>query len=310
MKIRFKQGLVSLICFGFGMCLTSASFAATSGSHYPFGSEGVLAGSAPPPGFYYRAYNVWYNPTKLMDDNGDELNVDFDLDIFSSVQRFVHVTNIKILGADLLYNVIVPLVSKDISIGAFGVSDSKSLSFGDISIEPFALAWHEPRWDAALGFAAIVPSGEYDMNNPASPGLGYWSGMMTAGGTFFMDEQRSWSLSALTRTLIHSEQDDTGVTPGSEFVVEYGIGKEFNIGKGLLVRPGLSGSAYWQLEDDSNDGPTTLATERKECYSAGAEINFFYLPKLVQLNLRVVKEYGAVNTSEGSQVILTFTKGW
>lgn len=94
------------------------------GSHYPFGGEGVLAGTAPPPGFHYRMYNTWYNPSTLKDNNGDSLNVGFEVDLFANVHRFIHVTKVKILGADFLYDVIVPLTDKDLTIQALGVSDS------------------------------------------------------------------------------------------------------------------------------------------------------------------------------------------
>ena len=108
---------------------------------------------------------------------------------------------------------------------------------------------------AVLGLAVIAPTGSYDSGEPASAGLGYWSGMLTLGATYYLDSQRTWSISALTRTLVHTEQDETDVTPGSELVVEYGIGKEFRVGDRLMLRPGLAGSAYWQLEDDSDNGP-------------------------------------------------------
>lgn len=285
--------------------------AATSGSHYPFGGEGVLAASVPPPGFHYRVYNTWTNPTTLKDDNGDDLDVGFNADVFAMVHRFVHVTNKKILGADYLYNVIVPLLDKDISVEAAGMSDSKSLSLGDVVFEPIALAWHKPRWDAVAALAVIAPTGEYDMNKPASPGLGYWSGMLTLGATYFFDQEKSWSISALTRTLAHTEQVDTKVTPGSEFVVEYGLGKQFKVSDKLLVRPGIAGCGYWQISDDSDDGPGTVKDQRKESLALGGEINFFWLPPtLFQFNIRALREFGAKNTSQGSQVVLTITKSW
>jgi hypothetical protein len=135
--------------------------------------------------------------------------------------------------------------------------------------------------------------------------------MLTLGGTVFLDAQRSWSISALTRTLINSEQDDTDVTPGSEFVVEYGLGKEIPINDKFSIRPGLAGCAYWQLEDDSDDGPGTLADERKTSFALGAEMNLFWLPPtLFQMNLRVLREFGARNTVQGSQFVLTLTKSW
>lgn len=305
---RAIQTILLIIGVLFATTLTAS--AATSGSHYPFGGEGVMAASAPPPGFHYRIYNTWYNPTILKSDDGEELDVGFNLDIFSSVHRFVRVTKKKILGADYIFSVIVPLVDKSMDITAAGVSDSKSLSVGDIVIEPIALAWHKPRWDAVAALEIIPPTGEYNADKPASPGLGYWSGMLTLGGTYFLDQDRSWSISALTRTLVNTEQPDTDVTPGSEFVVEYGIGKQIALNDKLLIRPGISGCGYWQFSDDSEDGPGTVADERKQANALGAEINFFWLPKLMQLNLRVLREFEAKNTAEGSQFVLTFTKSW
>ena len=301
----------TLIGFAAGFLTMGSAFGATTGSHYPFGGEGVLAASVPPPGFHYRLYNTLYNPDTLMDDNGDELNVGFDLDLFAQVHRFIHVTKTKIFGADYLWDVIVPVIDKDIQIAAAGLDDSKTFSMGDIIIEPIALAWHKPRFDAVAALALIAPTGEFEGTKPASPGLGYWSGMLTLGGTFFFDAKRTFSFSALTRTLVHTEQEDIKVTPGSEFVVEYGLGKSFILNDTLEVRPGISGSAYWQISDDSDDFGPIVADQRKEAYAVGPEINFFWFPpRLLQVNLRVLREFNAKNTAEGSQFVLTLTQSW
>jgi hypothetical protein len=305
-----KQIRAGVSCLALLLGCVCNGEAATLGSHYPFGAEGVLAATAPPPGFHYRMYNTWYSPTTLKDNSGNDLPVGLDLNVFASVHRFIHVTDVKILGADFLYDALVPLVDKDVTISASNYSDSHSLAVGDIVLEPFVLSWHKPRWDATAGLAVIVPSGEYNAGELASPGLGYWSGMLTLGATFYLDEKKTWSLSALTRTLVNGEQEDTNVTPGSELVVEYGLGKEIAINNNFLMRPGIAGCAYWQLEDDSDNGPGTLADERKRAYAIGGEINFFYIPMLLQLNLRALHEYGAENTTEGAQFVATLTKSW
>ncbi|GAB6908278.1 hypothetical protein JCM12296A_41170 [Desulfosarcina cetonica] len=62
------------------------------------------------------------------------------------------------------------------------------------------------------------------------------------------------------------------------------------------IRPGIAGCAYWQIEDDSDDGPGTLADERKRAYALGAEINFWRPPSLFQVNLRALREFRAKNT--------------
>ena len=303
--VRSRRVALALVTLAIALLGSSLSMGATSGSHYPFGGEGVLVASPPPPGVYFRMYNTWTNPVNVMDDNGDAIDNDFNLKIFSSAQRFIYVTNKKILGADYLVNMIIPIVSKDLSIGAAELSASQR-GLGDMVFEPFALHWGGPRYDAVFAVAAILPTGKFEVNKPASPGLGYTSGMLTVGGTYFMDAQRKWSVSALTRTLVNSEQKDTEITPGMEFVVEGGIGYETMRAGKFLFRPGLAYSAYKQIGEDDGAMADDL---KKEAYAAGPEFNMFWLEKGLQINLRYLEEFGAKNTAEGSQFVLTFTKG-
>ncbi|SDK42679.1 Uncharacterized conserved protein [Ferrimonas sediminum] len=293
-----------------GLICASSALAATSGSHYPLGAEGVKAASAPPPGLHYRLYNTWYQASTMTNDSGRDSGLDFDLDLFAQVHRFVHVTEKKILGANWGYNVLIPLVDKDLSIEPLGVKGSHSLSLSDVIIEPLSLFWFRERFDAAFALAIIAPTGDYDANKAASPGFGYWSGMMSAGATYYLDEDKSWSISALTRTLVHGKQDDTDIRPGAEFVVEGGIGKQFHLNHTWLMEPGFTYCATWQISDDSKNGHGVIADDRKRNFGIGAEMNLFYLPWLVQGNLRYVHEFESKNTTEGSSVVLTLTKSF
>jgi hypothetical protein len=284
--------------------------AATPGSHYTYGVEGVMGATVPPPGWHYRMYNFWYSPNEFKDNSGNTVPANFDLDVFASVQRIIHVTTIKILGADYFYDFVVPLVDTEFTLGPF--SDSHSFTVGDIEIEPFGLVWRQPRWDASFALAVIIPTGHFEGNEPASPGLGYWSGRLTLGGTYYFDDKKTWSASVLTRTLINGEQEDTNITPGSEFVAEYGIGKEFMVNNTWMIRPGITGASYWQIEDDSDDNLAygIVADQHKQAHAIGAEINLFYLPLLFQVNLRYLQEYGVENGPEESRFIATLTKSW
>lgn len=307
---KASKCLSALALCGSCWLLSSAAQAATSGTHYGFGGEGVMAGTTPPPGFTYRMYNTWYNPTAMKNNRGHKIDNGFNLDVFASAQRFVYVTDTKLAGADYFYDVVMPLVSKDLHIAAADFSESKSLSVGDMVIEPLALGWHKPRWDGAFGLAVIAPTGEYDADIPTSPGLGYWSGMLTIGGTYYFDAARSWTISALTRTVFNSRQRSTHVRPGNEFVMEYGLGKEVQLRDDLLVRVGLAGAIYRQFSDDSRDGVDTIAAEHKQSNALGVELNLFYLPAKLQANIRVLREFEAKNTSQGSQAVLTITKSF
>jgi len=278
---------------------------ATPGSHYPIGGEGVMAAAPPPPGVYVRTFNTWTNPAQEMDDNGDPIDNDFNLSIFSSAQRFIYVTNYKILGADYIMSMVVPMVDKDLSIGAAGLNASQR-GLGDMVFEPLALHWGSPRYDVIVAAAAILPTGKFEVNKPASLGLGYSSAMITIGGTAYLDQGRKWSVSALTRNLINGEQKDSEITPGSEFMIEGGIGYETMRPGNFLIRPGIAFCAYVQTGEDDGDLANDL---KKESYAAGPEFNMFWLDKGFQINVRYLEEFGAKNTAEGSQFVLTLTKG-
>jgi hypothetical protein len=305
-----RRLLIVVLSLSFVICSTFTALAATSGTHYPFGIHGVIAATAGPPGFHYLMYNTFYSSDTLKDDNGDKLNVGFEIDVFANVHRFIYTFDKKILGADPISNVIIPVISTDLEIGAFGADDSKTLAVGDIFLEPLALAWHGPRYDAVVALAAIAPTGEFDINEPASAGLGYWSAMLTLGGTVYFDDEKTWSFSALTRTLFNGKQEDTNVRPGTEFVVEWGLGKQFPLSKNVLGRPGIAGCNYWQVSDDSDNFGVINKEEHKENHALGGEMSFFWLPPLFQVNLRYLWEFGAKNTAEGTRFVITLTKSW
>lgn len=273
---------------------------AGSENEYPNGIEGIKAGSLPPPGFYYKMYNVLYSADTLTDKDGDEVNADFDLSLFVNAHRFIWVSDMKILGGNYAADVIIPLMNVDLKIGAFGIDDSQ-FGLGDIAIEPFILAWHGPRYDAAFGLGGFVPSGKYDKTEPASPGKDMWTGMITLGGTYYFDAQKTWSASVLSRYEIHGEKEDTNVTPGDDFHFEWGIGK--TVAKVWDV--GVSGYCQWQMSEDSGPGTTDA---KDSVYAIGPEISAFIPSAKLFLNLRSVWEFGAKDRSEGSFTTLTFTK--
>lgn len=289
--------------------ITSAQ-AATSGSHYPYGTEGIMAASLPPPGNYFLQYDSYYHAGKLNDDNGNKLDVGFDIDVWASVQRLVHVSEYSILGGNYFCNIIVPLVDKSLTIKALGISDDQDFNIGDIFIEPLGIAWHGQRWDGVAALGVFAPTGNYDSDDPASIGLGYWSFMFSLGGTYYFDEKKTWTFSALSRTLVNTEQEDTNVTPGTELIIEYGLGKTIPFSNNLLFQAGMAGSAYWQVGHDSENFGPIVKDEHKQVYALGPEVNFHWLQQGFIAKLRFEQDFKARNTSEGNQVVLTLIKSF
>jgi len=310
MQKRFRFLFIGL---GVASIILGAIFPVGAVEHYASGVEGVEGSSVPPPGFHWRIYNIYASFDKMLDDNGDETAMNFDLKVIASAHRFVFMTKHKILGADYGMDLVIPLTKVDLRIditpGPGVVVDDSSSNLGDIVVEPFILAWHKPRYDAAIGLAVVAPTGKFgDDPKRVFNGYGYWSGIFTLGGTWFFDEEKSLSASVLTRTIVHTEQKYTDITPGAEFVAEWGVGKTISAANGLLIRPGMAGFGEWQISDDSGDG---VNDDRSRKYAIGPEINLFWLPpRLFQANLRALWEFDARNNAEGSQIILTLTKSF
>ncbi len=57
---------LGLVCILFGTALGGGE------NEYPNGIEGLKAASLPPPGFYYKMYNVLYTADTLADPDGNE----------------------------------------------------------------------------------------------------------------------------------------------------------------------------------------------------------------------------------------------
>jgi hypothetical protein len=290
------------VVLGFAGVLSVPALAGETG-HYVNGVEGIKAATLPPPGRYWRLYNVLYSADKLTDANGDALDVGFDVTVYALVNRSIWVTDKKIWGADYALDVIVPLIHTDIGIDALGL-DSDEFGVGDITVEPFLLSWHGPRYDAAFGLGLYIPTGDYDVAKPASPGKDFWTGMITAGETYYFDDARTWSASILARYETHSEKGDSNVTPGDDFHFEWGIGRTL----AKVWDVGLTGYCHWQVTDDSGSDVTWDKSVHDKVFAIGPEVSAFVPSAGLFISFRSQWEFNAEDRSEGNVTTLTLTK--
>lgn len=295
MKTKSKIILLSVFVSALPRLLQAQGPAPAFGGHYPAGVEGLKAGSLPPPGFYLRDYNYFYWSDKLK--NGPP---DFDLFAYVQVPRAIWISDYQILGANYGADVLIPFVHTDVTAG--GAKDN-DFGLGDIHVEPITLSWHGPRYDLAVGYAFWAPTGEFDAKRPVRPGKGFWSNMFTAGGTWYVDQEKTWSLSVLNRYEIHTENQDIPITPGHTYTLEWGVGKSLT--KSLEL--GLVG--YYQQQTTTDDGAG--ASDLKDhVVGIGPEVSLF-CPKLgVFTSVRYLQEIAVKDRPEGNTVTLTLTKRW
>jgi len=288
-----RQPLYCLLCAAGLLAAVSPVEAQPLGGHYPAGSEGIKAASLPPPGVYLRDYNQFY----FADDYRDG-PPGFNVLVYVNAPRLIWITDFKILGGFYGMDALIPLGYVDIEADSPQPNDSR-FSIGDLCLEPITISWHTKQFDVAVGYAIWVPTGDFDVNNAAQLGKGFWSHMITAGATWYIDEQKTWSLSALNRYEIHHEHEDFNITPGNTWTLEWGLGKSVT----KTVELGVVGYYQAQMTEDDPDSGA-----KDHVVAIGPEISTF-CPKLGMFaSLRYLHEFAAKDRSEGHNIMLTLTK--
>ncbi len=266
---------------------------AQTASHYPAGAEGIQGPQLPPPGFYLRDYNYIYAA-----DTYPSGPPDFNLVAYVQAPRLIWITGKKILGGFYGMDTIIPFAYQDLEAGEFSGSD---FSLGDIFVEPITISWHGDNWDAAAGYGFWAPSGDFSQTDPVAPGKGYWTQMLTGGMTYYPDEGRLWSLSALNRYEFNQEQKDTGVTPGQYWTVEWGIGRSVT----KTFTAGLAGYHQMATTAASDDAASAM---KDHATALGPEVAFAFPGCGFFASVRYLFEASAENRPEGSTVTITLTK--
>ena len=293
------------------ICLCIPVTAYAGHSHYLNGVEGIKAATLPPEGFYWRMYNVYYQADKMKTNNKTS-NKDFEADVYALVNRFIWTTPAKVLGGNLTMDVIIPLVYSDIKLDApspMGFNKHK-FGVGDILVEPAVLHWHGEGWDSVLGIGLYLPTGEFRESNAASPGKGYYTALLSFGGTVYLDAEKTWSASVLGRYEEHlDKQEETHITPGRDLHFEWGVGKAFSSG----FEVGLAGYCQWQLNEDQGRNSSHSAGRGhslEKAYAAGPEVSYTYAPWGLNVALRSLWEFENKATTQGNITSLVFTKAF
>jgi hypothetical protein len=281
--------------------LLSALPSLAANGHYVAGVEGVKVASVPGPGYYLLNYLAAYNADRVNDGDGHKAPINFDLDVVCDAIRPLWVTDYKVFGADYAMFATIPLTYTHVQYSNYG-GDTRS-SIGDVDVCPLLLSWHLNRWDIAFGYEIFLPVGDYNKARPASPGKNYWTHMFDIGGTYFFDEDRTWSLSALLRYEINTENRATDVRYGDNLIVEAGLGKMIG-----MWEFGLAG--YWQkqMTDDSGSGVTWDKDVHDSSLALGPVISYIIAPWKTRATFRFLHEVQAKDAPEGNLAVFTLAK--
>jgi len=273
-------------------------------AHYVPGVEGIKGASLPPPGMYLRDYNVFYYSDRLNDAHGNKIQgLDTEAFIYANVPRFIWITDYQLLGGSIGVDALLPLqyTHLDISAGPHQVIDDATFGIGDVFAEA---TWskHLQKFDLSLAAGFWAPTGDSSPNLTTRAGLGYWTAMLTAGATWYVDAEKLWSISALNRYEFNTEKNDANYTPGQAYTLEWGIGRALS----KTVEVGVAGYYQQKVTEDSGSGKRT--SERDRAAGVGPEVILFCAPCKLNVSLRYAYEFMAESRLQGHTGAITLTK--
>ncbi len=285
-----------------GLLILTTSSQAQPSAHYVPGVEGIKGASLPPPGFWLRDYNAVYYADRLNNPDGSKNDaVDAKAFIYANVPRLLWITDTKVLGGYLGLDALVPLQYTDLDIkaGPNTIIDDSTFGIGDLFVEG---TWssHLKQFDLALGYGVWAPTGDSSPEPTTRAGLGYWTHMLTAGATWYIDNDKKWAVSALNRYEFSTEKEDTDTIPGQAYTLEWGVSY------GLTKTIDVGAAGYYQQQVNPTTGSSW--SSRNRVAAAGPEISAFFPKWMLGLSLRYDYEFMAENRLQGHTVALTITK--
>ncbi len=272
-------------------------------AHYVPGVEGIKGASLPPPGFYVRDYNYFYWANSLNDSSGNKIGpASLYAFTYANLPRLMWITDTKFLGGYVGVDGFLPIVSQQVNVNP-GFRNN-TFGIGDLFVEG-TLSWHTKQFDFAVGSGVDMPTG----NSPGKygpstePGLGYWTFMQTAGATWYVDEDKTWAVSALNRFEFNTEQRFTEVTYGDAYTLEWGVSKTM----AKVIDLGAVGYYQQQVTGNSIGLPAPLSGLNRVA-AVGPEISVAFPQVMFFASLRYNYEFMAYSRAQGNSVCLTLTK--
>ncbi len=293
-----RLGQLLLLMVGVGPGALAQTVAPVTG-HYPPGQSGMRGASTPGPGFAYTNFSRFFTNLELAGPQGAPAQELEELR-YANISMFTWTTDWELLG--MRYGALagVPFATGDLSTP----TSESGFGLGDILITPVSLYGKSTAFDYQLQFTVWTPSGHFSPGSGRNRGTGFWALVYSLGGVYYPGGARDvWSISAVARFEQNFRQRGSGIRPGHDVVVDWGVGRVFRVA-GRALDVGLSGFGAWQLTAQEGGAPGTEDV-RYRLYGVGPEASVPLLEPLA-LRVRAHWELGARNIVSGNNLWVIF----
>ena len=301
------------LIFGFLLCSTIAFSQVPevivspmqSGAYLP-GIMGVRDYANPgQDGLFVIDYNIFLNANSFYDKNGDKVDeiggilgnpipLDIDISGYINSLMLVYATpKLEFLGNGQYMFIVAPnYTTANAKIGLGELTNAQTVEggasgFGDLTVAPVFLSWELIKFDITGGYMFYAPTGKYSTGADDNIGLGYWSHIVQASTYFYPTADKSTAFHVMPSYEFHGKIKDAAVTPGSRFILEYGISQYLS----EKFEVTLQGGHAWQVGEDSGNDVYWNTSVKDQMSIVSAGVGYWAMADTLYLNAKYTTTY-------------------
>jgi hypothetical protein len=262
--------------------------------HYPPGQSGVRGAAASEPSIAYTNFNRFFTNLQAVDSETGTRELD-ELR-YANISMITWTSPWEIAGLRYAALAGIPFATGDLS----SPTADSGFGLGDILVTPISLTGSTSDFDGQFQLSVWTPSGHFSPGDARNRGTGFWALVYSLGGVWYPGGDRAaWSASAIARFEQNFEQRESGILPGDDVVVDWGVARMFTVA-GRPLDVGVSGFADLQLTYQQGGAAETNDVLYR-LFGAGPEASLGIAGPL-SVRVRIHGEFGAHEIVRGNNV--------
>ena len=299
-----KCGWQSLIICLATLLLPLSSLADEGFGQRILGAVGLDAGSQSDPGVYVGDRFIQFSADRYIGADGKQVPIK-GLDVSSFANVFAIAGTYK-FETGPYYTAAFAAPVAGVSVHSEWPPKSfENSGLGDLFIQPIKLGWRLPQLDLTTSYSLYAPTNQLNRKGLAHS---QWMHQISAGGTVFFDEAKTFRLSALSSYNIYDRKPNIDVTRGDTVQIQGGLGSRLF----KVLDIGLAGYAFWQVAADTGKQlPPALHGVSEYAMGLGPEIGLLIPQIRGKLTARYEWELQSRSRLDGQVLVVSLSLlGW
>jgi len=236
-----------LYALGVACCASTSALSGQAGVPQFRGDYGMLSGTLPPAGAYYRFVYNNYQSTEVVGRDGTAIKGFTPGSDYAGIGATYSFPG-EVLNGRWAVTFITGMADRSLELPTRPDS-ATGWGYGDSFLQPLKLGWSIPSADFVLGSGVWMPTGRFTPGATDNTGLGVWGWEQQLGSTVYLGPSRAGSASMLLSYEVSSFVRGTDRKPGQIITLEGGVGHSILTNLGQI---GLDYFAQWKVTSDQN----------------------------------------------------------